>query len=158
MTRHDPTRHAVCSLALVTALLALAVAGVSLAADAGRVKTSRGAAWIERAGARQPATVGTAVRQDDVIVTGADGAVGITFADDSRLSIGPDTTLAIERFAFNPTTHEGAHETSLRSGTLAAVSGKLAHQSPDAMKVRTPAAILGVRGTEFVVRTGEPTP
>jgi hypothetical protein len=34
------------------------------------------------------------------------------------------------------------------------VSGKLAKQSPEAMKVKTPAAILGVRGTEFLVRTG----
>jgi hypothetical protein len=44
----------------------------------------------------------------------------------------------------------------LKRGTLAVVSGKLAKQSPDAMKVRTPAAVLGVRGTEFLVRTGDP--
>ena len=36
------------------------------------------------------------------------------------------------------------------------VSGKIAKQSAEAMKVRTPAAMLGVRGTEFVVRTGQP--
>ncbi len=146
-------------LPTVVAVLFLSIMTVStFAADAARVKVSRGAAWIERAGIRLPANVGTPVLEHDVIVTGADGALGITFADDSRISIGPDTTLAIERFAFNPTTYEGAHETSLRRGTLAAVSGKLARQSPDAMKVRTPAAILGVRGTEFVVRTGEATP
>jgi hypothetical protein len=144
--------------ALLAGLLVLGVAAGSLAADAGRIKTARGTAWIERAGTRMPASVGTPIRRQDVIVTGADGAVGITFADDSRLSIGPDTTLAIERFAFDPTTHEGTHETSLRRGTLAAVSGKLARQSPDAMKVRTPAAVLGVRGTEFAVRAGDARP
>ena len=42
------------------------------------------------------------------------------------------------------------------TGTLAAVSGKIAKQSPGAMKVRTPSAVLGVRGTEFAART-EPT-
>lgn len=154
--RHAISRGA-CSLAVLTACL-LAMTAAALAADAARVKVSQGSAWIDRAGVRLPATVGTPLRQDDVIVTGADGAVGITFADDSRVSLGPDTMLAIDRFAFNPTTHEGTHETSLRRGTLAAVSGKLARQSPDAMKVRTPAAILGVRGTEFVMRTGEPSP
>jgi hypothetical protein len=154
MTRRGTIDRGACLLALAAVLL-LAPSAPALAADAGRIKVSRGAAWIERAGARLPAAVGTPVRQDDVIVTGADGAVGITFGDDSRLSIGPATTLAIERFAFNPTTHEGVHETSLRRGTLAAVSGRLARQSPEAMKVRTPAAILGVRGTEFVVRTGD---
>jgi hypothetical protein len=158
MTRRGPIHRGACSLALVTVVLLLALSALALAADAGRVKVSRGGAWIERAGVRLPAAVGTPVRQDDVIVTGADGTVGITFADDSRVSVGPDTTLAIERFAFNPTTHEGAHETSLRRGTLAAVSGKLARQSPEAMKVRTPAAILGVRGTEFVARTGDGGP
>jgi hypothetical protein len=153
MRRFEVTR-----CAMVSALLVLCTAAGSLAADAGRIKTMRGTAWVERAGTRVPASVGTPVRQDDVIVTGADGAVGITFADDSRLSIGPGTTLAIERFAFNSTTHEGTHETSLRRGTLAAVSGKLARQSSDAMKVRTPAAVLGVRGTEFAVRVGEAGP
>ena len=45
---------------------------------------------------------------------------------------------------------------SLSEKTLSVVSGKLAKQSPDAMKVKTPAAVLGVRGTEFLVRTGAP--
>jgi len=152
------TPPAIARSAVLLVVINLGAAAASLAADAGRIKTVRGTAWVERAGTRLAASVGTPVRPDDVIVTGADGAVGITFADDSRLSIGPDTTLAIERFLFNPTTHEGAHETSLRRGTLAAVSGKLARQSADAMKVRTPAAVLGVRGTEFAVRAGEPGP
>jgi len=64
--------------------------------------------------------------------------------------------LSIDRFAFDSTTHQGSFESSLRKGTLAVVSGKLAKQSPEAMKVRTPAAVLGVRGTEFLVRTGDP--
>ena len=65
------------------------------------------------------------------------------------------SVLAIDRFAFDSTTHQGSFESSLRKGTLAVVSGKLAKQSPEAMKVRTPAAVLGVRGTEFLVRTGD---
>src|SRR5262245_4207471 len=127
---------------------------VALAADAGQIKVARGAAWIERAGTRTPAKVGDRVATADVIVTGTDGAVGITFADDSRLSIGPNSVLGIDHFAFDSTTHQGGFGASLQKGTLAAVSGKLAKQSPDAMTVRTPAAILGVRGTESVVRTG----
>lgn len=133
------------------ALAAHAAAG--WAADAGVVKVARGAAWIERAGARTAARVGAGVQASDVIVTGPDGAVGITLADDSRLSVGPNSTLAIDRFAFDSTTHAGRLETSLRRGTLAAVSGKLVRQSPGAMTVKTPVAILGVRGTTFAVHT-----
>jgi hypothetical protein len=129
---------------------------VARADDAGMVKVAKGTAAIERAGQRLPAAAGTRVREGDVVVTGADGSVGITFSDNTLLSVGPDSRLSIDRFAFDATTHKGAFETSLQRGTLAGVSGKIAKQSPDAMKVRTPAALLGVRGTEFLVRTGEP--
>ncbi len=141
---------------IVPAVLGLALVRIAPADDIGRIKVSTGAVYIERQGTRLPAPVGAPVRQADVVVTGPDGSAGITFVDDSLLSIGPDSVLALDRLSFDPTTHGGAFDTSLRQGTLAGVSGKLAKQSPDAMKVRTPAAILGVRGTEFVVRTGGP--
>jgi hypothetical protein len=111
---------------------------------------------IERAGQKRPAEVGATVQAGDVVTTGSDGSVGITFLDNSLLSAGPNSVLAIDRFAFDSTTHQGAFESSLKQGTLAVVSGKLAKQSADAMKVKTPAAVLGVRGTEFLVRTGAP--
>jgi hypothetical protein len=109
---------------------------------------------VERGGTRLPAQIGLRIQESDVIATGADGSLGITFADDSLLSVGPNSVVAIERFAFDPTTHRGGFDSTLRTGTLAVVSGKLARQSPDAMKVRTPSAVLGVRGTEFLVRAG----
>jgi len=144
---------------LVTALAAVLLAVLPAAAradDAGQIKVSRGTVRIDRAGQQLPAEVGAKVRQGDVVVTGADGSVGILFLDASLLSAGPNSVLAIDKFVFDSTTNEGAFETSLKKGTLAVVSGKLAKQSPDAMKVRTPAAVLGVRGTEFLVRTGDP--
>jgi len=134
-------------------LLFAFVAGAAAAEDAGQIKTSKGSAQIERSGQKLSAAVGQVVQQGDTVVTGADGSVGITFRDSSLVSIGPDSVLVIDRFVFDPTTHQGNFDASLKQGTLAVVSGKLAKQSPDAMKVKTPAAILGVRGTEFLVRT-----
>ena len=134
-------------------VLAVGVA-VAAAEDAGQIKVSTGSAQIERSGKKLPAKVGQVVQQGDVVITGSDGSVGITFRDNSLVSIGPDSVLAIDRFVFDSTTHQGAFDSSLKQGTLAVVSGKLAKQSPEAMKVKTPAAILGVRGTEFLVRTG----
>ena len=129
-------------------------AAAAAAEDAGQIKVSNGAVQIERSGQRLPAQVGQVVQQSDVVITGPDGSVGITFRDNSLLSVGPDSVLSIDRFVFNSTTHQGAFDSSLKQGTLAVVSGKLAKQSPESMKVKTPAAILGVRGTEFLVRTG----
>jgi hypothetical protein len=136
---------------VTAAMLATSV----FANDVGQIKSAKGAVHIERDGQKLPAAVGAKVRQSDTVVTGADGSVGITFVDNSLLSAGPNSTLAIERYTFDPTTHAGAFDTRLARGTLSVVSGKIARQTPGAMTVRTPAAILGVRSTEFVVRAEE---
>lgn len=137
----------------LVALLLCAAAVPALAQDVGQVKVTSGATHIERAGGKLPVQVGTRILEADVLVTGTGASLGIVFRDNSLLSMGPNTVLVIDRFVFDPTSHQGAFESSLQRGTLAAVSGKIAKQTPDAMKVRTPVAILGVRGTEFVVRT-----
>ena len=142
----------------VAVALLVTTGGIAVADEIGRVKVARGSVTIERTGRNLPATLGMTLQEGDVVVTGPDGSAGVTFNDDSLLSIGPDSALAIDRFAFDTTTHAGRFDTSLRRGTLSAVSGKIARQSPDAMKVRTPSTILGVRGTEFVVHVAPVAP
>jgi hypothetical protein len=135
--------------------VALLAAGAQ-ASDVGEIKTARGMAHIERGSERLAVGAGMNVREADVLVTGADGAVGITFLDNSLLSVGPGSRFVIERYSFDSTTHAGRFDSSLSKGTLAVVSGKMVKQSPDAMRVRTPSGVMGVRGTEFVVQVGEP--
>ena len=144
--------RATLSTALLAAWLALPTAA-ALAAPIGLVKTATGEVFIERAGRRISATVGTPVEVADVVRTGSHGSAGITFLDNSRMALGPRSALEIKRFAFNQTTHEGNFDSTLRRGTLSAVSGKLAKHSPKAMTVGTRSTILAVRGTEFVVRS-----
>ena len=146
--------RSIAGLILSAATVAL-LSAAALANEVGQIKTVKGTAHIERGGQKLPATIGAKVLQSDAVVTGADGSVGITFIDNSLLSAGPNSTLAIERYAFDPTTHAGAFDTRLTRGTLAVVSGKIAKQTPGAMTVKTPAAILGVRSTEFVVRVDD---
>jgi hypothetical protein len=144
-------------LMLIGTTLVVLMAGTAIAQDVGRVKTVRGTVYVERAGRRQVALVGSGVQQADTLVTGADGAVGITLADDTLLSAGPNSSLAIDRFVYEPN-QASSLEATLAQGTLAVVSGRIAKQSPDAMHVKTPSAILGVRGTEFVVRASDGSP
>jgi len=138
---------------LVVASFALST--IAYAGDVGQVKTLKGTAHIERDGQKIPATLGMKLQQSDTIVTGADGTIGITFADNSRVSAGPGTVLTIDQYVFDSTTHVGKFDASVKKGTLAVVSGKLVEQSPEAMHIRTPASIMGVRGTEFVVKVAE---
>lgn len=140
----------------IFAVSTLFVAGLALANEAGQIKVAKGSAFVQRDGQKIPAAVGMKVRTADVLVTGDDGAVGVTFLDNSLVSTGPNSVFAIDQYAFDGTTHQGAFEGSLKRGTLAAVSGKIVKQSPEAMRIRTPASIMGVRGTEFLVRVDDP--
>src|SRR4051812_4875325 len=134
------------------AAVVLGFSSTAMAADVGEVKVAKGAAHLERGTEKLPVRVGMPVQASDKIVTGADGTVGITFADNSLLSVGPDSVLAIDRYVFDSTTHAGQFDSTLSRGTLAVISGKMVKQSPDAMRVHTPSAIMGVRGTEFIVK------
>ena len=120
-------------------------------ADVGQIKVATGQVSVDRKGQSLPGKVGMPLETDDVVRTGVDGSVGITMRDNSLLSAGPNSILSLERFEFDPITNEGRFDAQLRRGTLAVVSGRIAKKTPQAMTVRTPSAVLGVRGTEFVV-------
>jgi hypothetical protein len=136
-------------------MIAVAAAMVAVAAqaqDVGQIKSARGTAHVERGGERLKAAPGMQVRAADRLVTGRDGALGVTFLDNTIVSTGPSTTFEIERYSFDSTTHAGEFDAALKKGSLAVVSGKMVKQTPGSMRVRTPSSIMGVRGTEFVVR------
>jgi len=133
------------------ALVGVALAVAAGAQEVGQIKIAKGAVTIERAGQTLPGDIGTRLEPSDTVRTGADGSVGITMQDDSLLSAGPNSVITLDRYVFDPTTRQGKFETTLQKGSLAIISGRIAKQSPTAMKVRTPSSILGVRGTEFVV-------
>ena len=137
------------------ALGALVFAAGVYANDVGEIKTVKGAAHVEREGKKLPALPGMQLRQSDTVVSGADGAVGITFLDNSLFSAGPGSVLVINRYRFDTTTHAGEFDASLNKGSLAVVSGKMVKQSPESMRIRTPSSIMGVRGTEFVVKVAD---
>ena len=135
--------------AVAATLIALPVR----AAEIGQIKVAKGAVSVERNGQAMAGSVGLRLEAADVVRTGADGSAGITMSDNSLLSLGPNSVLALDRFDYEPTTSEGRFDAQLQRGTLAVVSGRIAKQSPQAMTVRTPSATLAVRGTEFVVST-----
>jgi hypothetical protein len=126
------------------------------AADAaGVVKTVKGKVQIERAGGSSGAAIGSDVYSSDRIVTGPESSVGITLRDTTQLSAGANTTLDLNKFAFNSTTHDGVLDATVKRGSLAVISGKLAKANPDSVRFSTPTTTLGVRGTEFIIEVGD---
>ena len=138
-------------MVLAIALLAATVAVAN--ADGpriGQVKTVTGEAAIVRDGARQAAKPGAPIYAKDVIETGDKGSIGITFVDNTVFSAGPGSQLALDQFRLDPSGGEMLAE--MKRGTLSVVSGEITKRSPGAMKIKTPNAVLGVRGTTFAVQ------
>ena len=117
-----------------------------------QVKNTSGQVIIVRDGGNIAAKVGDFLYEKDVIQTGADGAIGITFTDNTVMSTGPNSEVSLEEYRFDSSNFNGAMLTDMRKGTLTMVSGDIARSTPGAMKVKTPTAILGVRGTRFAVQ------
>ncbi len=118
----------------------------------GRVKVMSGEAFLWRGGERTPITIGEALQQGDAVETGAAGSLGITFNDSTTFALGPETRISLDEFQFDSAALEGNLLAGMERGTLSVVTGEMTKVSPEAVKVRTPRAILGVRGTEFLVR------
>ena len=139
----------------LAAALLIATAGVPRAdevAPIAQIKKVTGQAAVLRSGERRPAKVGDMLLVKDVIETGPDGAIGITFIDNTVFSAGPSSQIALDEFRFDSSDFRGAMLADMRQGTLAVVSGDIARSTPGARKVKTPTAILGVRGTTFAVQ------
>jgi hypothetical protein len=135
--------------------LALFVAPASAAGpEIAQVKTAAGAVDVERGGQTITVKPGDKLYEQDVLQTGADGSIGITFTDNSILSLGPNSEAALAQYSFDSSNFSGTMLTDLRKGTASMVSGDIARSSPSAMKVRTPTATLGVRGTSFAIEVG----
>jgi hypothetical protein len=137
---------------LAVGLGVLAAAPAWAAGEIGRVKTVTGVATVTRGKDKPvPLAPGNLLRVSDVIQTGKDSSLGITFIDNSRFSVGPNTNLALSQFDFDKKTHVGHFTTQVNKGSVAVVSGIIAKENKDTMRVRTPVSLLAARGTRFVV-------
>ncbi|MBV9826857.1 MAG: FecR domain-containing protein [Alphaproteobacteria bacterium] len=141
------TRWCVALFALIAAALPAAAQEQSI----GQINTATGTVSVTRGAQTLPLKVGDQVYQKDVVQTGKDSSAGITFVDNSVFSTGPESRLALDQFHFDSGSFKGDMLAKLQKGTLTVVSGDIARSAPGNMKIQTPTAILGVRGTTFAI-------
>jgi hypothetical protein len=96
-----------------------------------------------------------ALYESDSLKTGLDGRVGATLTDDTRISLGPDSEARLARFRYAPAEGALAFVFNLIRGAAVYASGQIAKLSPDAVRLETPSAIVGVRGTTLGLVTAE---
>ena len=117
----------------------------------GAIETLQGTVTAIRAdGSRVTLQQGDQVYQGDVIETGAEAGIGMTFADGTTFSLGEGGRMVLDELIYDPETDEGTSAFSVVQGAFSFVSGAIAKSGLDAMTVRTPVATIGVRGTMVV--------
>ena len=119
---------------------------------AGRVKIASGTAYVVRGGEAVPVQVGQPVYEADGLRTGPDGRIGVTLNDETRLSLGPNSEVRLNRFAYAPSEGRLGFVLQMLQGVASYVSGRIAKLSPDSVRLEAPAAIVGVRGTTLAMR------
>jgi len=126
--------------------------------QAGFVKTVRGnVQLLSTAGTSRTASAGDALAAVDRIVTGPDSSASVVLRDDTTLMVGPSSRLDLKEFHFNSTTHEGGVLVSLLRGSMRMITGLIGKTNPDAIRVETQTATIGIRGTDFIVQAdGQP--
>ena len=132
-------------------------AGNVEAAPIGRVVTAIGSVTIEHAnavvvqanvpgnGGLAPTKVGDPIYKGDVVQTGADGKVGITFTDGTAFNLSTNARMVLNEFVYDPNGTSNSTLFSLSKGTFTFIAGKVAKTGD--MKIDTPVAVMGIRGT-----------
>ena len=91
----------------------------------------------------------------DRIVTDPGSYTDIKLLDDTQLTIGPGVRMRISRFRFDPKTNVGSMLLTVIKGALRVTTGLIGQRSPDAVQIRTVVGTVGIRGTQFIVESGE---
>jgi len=140
----------VASQILLSVLLSYSALGFS-AERIGLVKTLDPSASAIRQGVEVNLTIGSKIFENDMIVTGSEGTVGITFNDGSMLTLGPNGKVVVDNYVFNLSEKKLTFLSQLLKGTVTFMSGAINKIAPGSVRFTTPTATLGLRGTKVII-------
>jgi len=135
-------------------LVLLSLNGVALA-DIGKITTHEGSGEVIRKdGGRLVASLSLNIHSYDDVRTG-NGRIEITFNDDSTVKMSPNSKLVIDEFVFDPNPKKSKMAFKVAAGTARFATGKLGLVDKNKIKIRTPTATIGIRGTDFTTTVDE---
>jgi hypothetical protein len=129
-----------------------AVAYGSLVAEdsTGLVVAARGTVSAQSTGGERALKQGDSIFVEDQIVTGDKSFAVVQFSDGAKVTVRPNSAMIVEEYVYNGGSDDAA-TLSLVEGGLRVITGAMTKQDPESYKVKTPVALMGVRGTEFAV-------
>lgn len=119
------------------------------------VKVLNGACFVESAGAERILQIGDPLYKDDIVKTRNESSLGVSFRDNTLVSLGSNSSLKLNNFEFDPDNKKLAFAVQLFEGTLLYISGiiaKLTKNPDEDLQISTPAGTISVRGTKMFVR------
>lgn len=140
------------TLFLAAALLIFLSTSTIASATIGIIKSVSGDVYLTNTTSTIKAVPNMRLNQGDSIRTGSNSNAGLIFEDDTVVSLGSNSEMSIEKFLFDPATEKLEFVAKLLQGTFSFISGQIAKLAPDRVKIETPDATLGVRGTKFLVK------
>ena len=137
-------------------LLLLLLFSLSAHASIGGVILHEGAGQVERSedGSEVVTKKELDIFSDDIVMTGK-GKTAIQFLDDTRVDITEHSKLIIDAFVYDAETSTGSLSIKASLGTIRYASGLIAKNSKQNVKIQTPTATIGVRGTDFSMTVDE---
>ena len=136
-------------IVIVVMLLSGLAGGQATAQEAiGTVSRIQGEASGTSGGATQALDLNVSVFLNEVISTGEAARLEVTFADKTRLTLGERAKLSLDKYVFNPAASSG----TIKFGVVGAfrfISGQVSKLATTDVSMTTPAATVGIRGTEF---------
>lgn len=137
---------------MAISVVLLLPASVSADEPAGVIKIVLGEAYVQRGDSTFHAEPGVKVLPGDELRTGEDASLGVIFRDDSVLSLGPGSSMVLERFVFAPAEGKMRIVARIMAGTMSYLSGLIGKLAPDSIRFDTPDASIGIRGTHFAIQ------
>lgn len=117
----------------------------------GKIKGTNGIVSIQRNGKMIPAFPHMKVYLNDILITGSNGVVGLLLEDNTLLSMGSMSRLALDKFDFSPANNKYALQLSMQQGTFVYLSGLMGKLAPHAVKLDTPSGTINMlKETNFM--------
>lgn len=141
-------------LAAVVATQLMLFAPQLQAQSAGQVEFSRGVGFAQTPG-QGPRTLGQGLelREGDRLTTSDGASAVIKLQDGTRMTVRPNTELVLQQYRFKESApQDNSFLMQLVRGGFRAVTGSIAKSSPNAARVQTNTATIGIRGTDFDAR------
>ena len=138
---------------LVAALILMGTAVEGFTQDhAGIVKSLEGEVTITRNDSMLKAYPNLRLLEGDVVQTGSNGKAGLIMEDDTVISMGFNSKIAIKKFMFEPREQKLSFISTVFQGTVSFLVGQIARLAPDQVRIETPYATVGSRGTHILIK------